>query len=586
MKSLKLLFYFVFVVIFSGCESDDDLITKMEQIKEAGNSNPYKALRMADSLIIQVRNESEYIQMKYDLLRLRLNDKADNLPSSDLIAKRVVDYFEENGSDLERQEADYYAGSVYRDLHDTPRALEYFYKSVDVADNCEKCDSIMLRNSYSQISFLLWSVQDYTRSLIYAKKEYEVAEQLNMITINCLMHLGVTYQYRDSIQKAKEWLDLAYDKLLETDTIKDSETIYNLIYNYSRIHDYKQAEACYLLSKQLSERDDYKSRFLNLGTYFELTNQTDSAIKCYKQVIDDNYDLFNVYDATKSIFSIYYQLGNYKEAANYACLFKNASDSLDLGRRQELAATVNNQYQYHLDKEKERRLKEEKDRLHYRNLIILFLAISIITLLGIALIYRRNRYLKRTLALSVELKGLKHNKEELLKNISSKEQELSAAQMSLGRTQQELETVKERLHQTAMEVEAQNKELKNKEKELADRIEQNRAFVSLLHQSDLEGKAEEVVYTIRQTSKGRRNMTAADWKQLILAIDDLYPNFYAQLTSKLSKLSEQQLHFCYLMKIGLTNTQIQNLTNLSRATVWRWFKKYSWILTPDDIKKR
>ena len=135
MKSLKLLFYFVFVVIFSGCESDDDLITKMEQIKEAGNSNPYKALRMADSLIIQVRNESEYIQMKYDLLRLRLNDKADNLPSSDLIAKRVVDYFEENGSDLERQEADYYAGSVYRDLHDTPRALEYFYKSVDVADN-------------------------------------------------------------------------------------------------------------------------------------------------------------------------------------------------------------------------------------------------------------------------------------------------------------------------------------------------------------------------------------------------------------------------------------------------------------------
>jgi tetratricopeptide (TPR) repeat protein len=586
MKSLKLLFYFVFVVIISGCESDDDLITKMEQIKEAGNSNPYKALRMADSLIIQVRNESEYIQMKYDLLRLRLNDKADNLPSSDLIAKRVVDYFEENGSDLERQEADYYAGSVYRDLHDTPRALEYFYKSVDVADNCEKCDSIMLRNSYSQISFLLWSVQDYTRSLIYAKKEYEVAEQLNMITINCLMHLGVTYQYRDSIQKAKEWLDLAYDKLLETDTIKDSETIYNLIYNYSRIHDYKQAEACYLLSKQLSERDDYKSRFLNLGTYFELTNQTDSAIKCYKQVIDDNYDLFNVYDATKSIFSIYYQLGNYKEAANYACLFKNASDSLDLGRRQELAATVNNQYQYHLDKEKERRLKEEKDRLHYRNLIILFLAISIITLLGIALIYRRNRYLKRTLALSVELKGLKHNKEELLKNISSKEQELSAAQMSLGRTQQELETVKERLHQTAMEVEAQNKELKNKEKELADRIEQNRAFVSLLHQSDLEGKAEEVVYTIRQTSKGRRNMTAADWKQLILAIDDLYPNFYAQLTSKLSKLSEQQLHFCYLMKIGLTNTQIQNLTNLSRATVWRWFKKYSWILTPDDIKKR
>ncbi|MBE6272038.1 MAG: hypothetical protein E7101_14000 [Prevotella ruminicola] len=30
-------------------------------------------------------------------------------------------------------------------------------------------------------------------------------------------------------------------------------------------------------------------------------------------------------------------------------------------------------------------------------------------------------------------------------------------------------------------------------------------------------------------------------------------------------------------KIGLSMPQIQNITNLSRATIWRWVKKYDWI---------
>ncbi|WP_353934276.1 hypothetical protein [uncultured Prevotella sp.] len=31
--------------------------------------------------------------------------------------------------------------------------------------------------------------------------------------------------------------------------------------------------------------------------------------------------------------------------------------------------------------------------------------------------------------------------------------------------------------------------------------------------------------------------------------------------------------------MGLSNTQIQNVMELSRATVWRWKQKYDWVLT-------
>lgn len=62
------------------------------------------------------------------MARLRVQDKAYIAATSDIVAKQLVTYFEKNGTALEKQEAYFYAGSVYRDLQDTPRALKYFSK--------------------------------------------------------------------------------------------------------------------------------------------------------------------------------------------------------------------------------------------------------------------------------------------------------------------------------------------------------------------------------------------------------------------------------------------------------------------------
>jgi len=54
------------------------------------------------------------------------------------------------------------------------------------------------------------------------------------------------------------------------------------------------------------------------------------------------------------------------------------------------------------------------------------------------------------------------------------------------------------------------------------------------------------------------------------------------LLKELGNFTEQQMQVCYLMRIGLAKPQIQNMTNLSRVTIWRWVKKYDWLMTPDD----
>ena len=116
--------------------------------------------------------------------------------------------------------------------------------------------------------------------------------------------------------------------------------------------------------------------------------------------------------------------------------------------------------------------------------------------------------------------------------------------------------------------------------QLTKQAEQNKRVIKMLHQSELEGKAEDVVQTIRQSALGKGDMTAADWKKLYQAVDELYPSFKDRLLQELGTFTQQQMQVCYLMRIGLSNRQIQNMTNLPRSTVWRWVKKYDWVHSP------
>ena len=68
-------------------------------------------------------------------------------------------------------------------------------------------------------------------------------------------------------------------------------------------------------------------------------------------------------------------------------------------------------------------------------------------------------------------------------------------------------------------------------------------------------------------------------------MDELNPLFKDRLLKELGTFTEQQMQVFYLMRIGLSKPQIQNMTNLSRVTVWRWVKKYDWVLMPDEDSK-
>lgn len=569
-------------LLFS-CSDKRDL-EDYETIRMIGDENPDKALVMLDSLEIEIREMSEYAKCKYDLLRIRLNDKAYNMPTSDLMIRKLMSYFEDEGSLNEKQEVFYYAGSVYRDLQDTPQSLEFFLKSIEYAQNRSDCDSIMMRNAYSNLNDLYYRVQNYDAAAKAAQDELEISKRMNKDIILPYLHLGTAQLARGDKRQARTAFDAAFDEIKRSNNPSGHQ--YELLYllcDYSLLKQASNARDCFsmLETDPLSEFSDFPC--MAFAKYYELCGKTDSAIVYCNLLLDKGTDIYNKYDASKLLFRIYNRLGDAGNAYRSATVYMGLSDSLDFGRRQELAATVNNEFQYHLDQKKEQKLKDEKKK--YKNSLV-FVALAAIMLASAAYILyirRRNRHLQEVLSLSAELQQMSDDEKLLRKDIEQREKDLEKSRRSLERTTDELINVKGELQRVSAELSGYEETLKEKERQLSDKMEQNRTFIKLLHQSELEGKAEDVIYAIRQSSAGRKDMSQADWKQLFQAVDQLYPTFHGRVSAELGReMTEQKMKVCYLMRIGLSKPQIQGMTNLSRVTVWRWVKKFDWVMTNDD----
>ena len=569
-------------IVATAC-SKQTVLDDLEHIKSVGNENPQTALVMLDSLEFEIRESNDYVKSKYDLLRIRLNDKADNTPNSDIIIKRLIGYFEREGTQIEKQEVYYYAGSVYRDLQDTPQALEYFFKSLDFAQNNKDCDSTMLQNAYSNLCYLQYRVQNYDDAVSMAEKELSICKQLKTDCVLPYLHLGSAYLALNSSMQAKNAFNLAYEHIKTSkDISKQQNSLVYLLCDYSELGETQRAKECISLI-EINPLVDYSAfACMAFAQYYESSNQNDSATIYCKRILEDGTDIYNMYDAAKLLYRICKKSGNREEAGKYADIYMQLSDSLDFGKRQELAATVNNEYQYHLDQKKEQTLKDERERYKNTLTIVVMTTILLASIAYILYVRRRNKHLKEVVTLSAELQRVSNDDKQLRADIAKKEQELKQSKKSLAESTDELANVKRELLRVNVELSEYGEALKDKEQQLAERMDQNKTFIKLLHQSELEGKAEDVIYAIRQSSTGKKNMKSADWKQLYQAVDELYPLFKDRLLKELGTFTEQQMQVCYLMRIGLSKPQIQNMTNLSRVTVWRWVKKYDWVLIPDE----
>ena len=549
---------------------DNSLLSKMDQIKTVGDENPALALKMLDSIYVDARNASEYAMMKYDLLKVRLEDKSYIPHTSNRVIENLVKYFEDNGTVKDKQEAYYYAGSVYRDLDDTPRGIENLYKSIEAVSDKKECDSIILRNAYSNLYYLFVNVQDYNNALKMAQMEYSISKAINNTTINTMNQITNAYIDLDMNKEGLRYLNETFNLLKDKKYAKEDNFIFLVLYNYSHLKLKDKANECYnLIKKRKLKRMDAFVRNI-LGNYYMLIGQQDSAIACYESIINEKKNEYAMYDTSKKLFHIYSENGNKDKAIKYGAEFVRMSEKLDLAKNSELAATVNNKYKYHLDQS--RMQKMESERTMYLRIAIIIGFSAVLLTLAFVIFYMRkkNITLKRQLALTDSLNSVKAQMSDIKKNTLLKEQQLASAQSEIAAKEQKMKEISEELQHN-------EQLLETTQKRLNDKMKQSEQLMQMLHKAELEDSASDVVEAVRKSAEGKKKLSATEWQQLYSAVNSLYPDFKDSLVSRDGNLSEQQMQMCYLMRIGLTGPQINNVVDISRTTVWRWTNANKWI---------
>ena len=207
---------------------------------------------------------------------------------------------------------------------------------------------------------------------------------------------------------------------------------------------------------------------------------------------------------------------------------------------------------------------------------------------------RYNSMLAASLSIILLLTGILFHfwrKKQLLDVILNKEENIKQAKALAAEKDIEIAKEKREIEQKEKELEVLNatksklaKQLQDAEVDFKLLVAQNRELTKLMLMNDIAENAGDIIEKVKKTSRGKYRLNDDEWKELLGAIDRLYPEFTYEVQAKFKRISEPMLRVCYLMKIGLTGPQIANLTDYPRQTVWVRIKRIQQIMPMNKMR--
>lgn len=202
------------VIAFSGCRKSHDF-GQMTNIESILNSAPKDALDSLNSINYESLTEAE--KHYYDFLRVKVNDKNYIEHESDSLIMQVVEYQSRHKRNGRYPESLYYAGRVYSDLGDYPRALSYYQQALDAIKE-KNADEEFMSIVSSQYGWLLTQMNLYEESMPYVKTSLNISKTKKdtVNIINDLQLLGGVLlklkKYGESERAFKDAMSLAKNK--------------------------------------------------------------------------------------------------------------------------------------------------------------------------------------------------------------------------------------------------------------------------------------------------------------------------------------------------------------------------------------
>ena len=562
-KRFCLLSFCLLSLLYSCRENqvEQQLLDSIEQTWQQSETSLTEAQTRAERLRDSVRNSSEYVRQKYNLLMIRLRDKHDIIPSAPDSALQALTYFAGRKDAVNKERAFYYMGSTYRDLKDYPRAINYFMKAVETAEQSKTADTLIWQNSLSQLRFLYMLGLNYEEELNVALQAVGLAKQSGKNLGNYLIDVASAYNHLNDTLLCLQYCDQSYRALpKEHFPPKYGSILSYMLALYSKYNHYEKVDT--LLQHLLqfpAELRPYNYEIC-LAKFYENTNNTDSAIFHYKAYYDNVKNISGRYEASAGLQRCYLQKGDSRQAAQWGCLLYETNDTIIAQRAFEQTQRARDEFIYHRDKEAEEAIKRRDEHIIFVSVTTGLALISILMGLVAFFNFKKKKFMEEIVGKDKMLKSRKEEIMQRTKELEQKKQEIELLEYQLNDAEQTIATSKIQFEHAL--------------KDLEQRTMVNKELTRIALLNNATDKAEDIIDYFRKVAQGQAILKANSWKELMVAIETLYPGFLETVQERMLKqLREPLIYTICLMKIGLKPIQIARVMDAKIQTVWNRVKR-------------
>lgn len=544
----------IVVCIYCSCTRQPRIAPTLLSIQQMGDTSALEALKALERYKQQTWLSADQKQRyRIKLLEVRLKDKA-YIPLDGVSEmESVCRYYREHGSNEEQAEAYYYLASTYRDLQDYPQAVATFEK---IPSLCCR-NALLLRNTYSQLSYIHSQQMNFEDALESAKKEYFLAERHHQLNATTVMDLATASLHLKDTVHSMKYCRKALDIILKEDSRKNYASVLGeLLLRFAEAKDTSNVIVTMQELDNLPNEDwSWNTRY-GIAAYYTLIGKEDSAVIVYSDMMEHPKSWGDIETSSRYLTSYYKERGNYAKGLEYAELNRIAYDSVETICRRELTAIARGENVYRRSIEKENQAIKKASRLQ-------------LTLLGSVLIF--------VVLLLLDALYYAYHKKKMLNLILEKDGKINDAHVILHKKEEQLQILEN--------------EVKAREELLQERQRQKDELMKMALMQTAVQRDAAIIDVFRRYGDGYGRATEEDWKKLLTLVDSLYPDFTKAVHTKLKRLNESKIRTCYLLKLGFGNPQIINIQDVARQTIWDRVKSLKESLGEDlsfdlDVMKK
>ena len=544
----------VCIAVVAGCADNSRLRDDIDRAGQLADTRPDSAIALLDSLSPAINQADKATRMRYDLMLIKSRDKAYIEHRNDSMIAPVVEYFADHTDPDLTPLALYYAGRVYSDLGDAPRALDYYQKAVNAIGDDTIKHYGLYKICHSQIAELFMHQHLFNYALNSAIKAVDLSSP-EMLHWDYEMIACIYYEI-GTIDSSLTYYKRAYDSALKNNPAGISRVKQQMASFFYHCGEYSKADS--ILSTLMTNYPaDLKNQVYSTKASNTIKIEGYEAAFPYLKWLADSGNIYGQTYGNGELANYYSYIAEkydaaekYDSAAMHLRSYIKLQDSINKITQIEAVEKVKGMYDYSI-REKDNKILRTENRLRRELNVALAFILAAVVFIGWILFRDSNR---KRMMLRYKNIALKSILDDTRKSTKEYQQEMQAKVDSLTKQLDVIDSVKA----TATEL-----AIKKSEILLSDSIltveERAQQHIRLLEKPVIS-------YLKNGLTKGESLNTTKALAELEKCVNDIYPEFKHKLIS-ICGVNITEYNVSLLLKSGFSPSEISKLLSKSNETI-------------------